>query len=495
MQSFKNVENIRQDYHFDPARNSVHRSSLLVPEIPGCEVNISFLNHFLLKRGYQNVACRITGIDEAGDLIETRFIKINEPIVYSISLRDLFNSTPANYLVEFYASDNLFIPFPAVMINHKGEGFLNSVHSYNRVLNDVFEDDRINKIHVREASIDVCVDDVYDTFVIFAAGQMSIDGELKFELMSSKERYERIETISAERLTTQRLSLRRLFPNFKSDKEPAILKIEQPQQLLFYGRLFAGISTQDGAFSANHSYYDTSNVLEYWDDGAYSYAIYPIFRGLNARIRMYPIMSPGVLKLEVAFHDHKGLEIGRRDIGLLSSPSNEFIDADINDTAIASGINPEEIGAFSLYSSPVKGGTPKRVNHQLVYSSGKLSCSINASLENKNEFVPGGKTGRTWGQTLVGGGYNSWLALSAQDPEAGTDFVEVHFYDNTGSIGTLRREIPSGCCATFDMNSIVKVTESPRYVWFMAESKRPDLKAIVVSQNLLSGHCSGEHGF
>ena len=44
---------------------------------------------------------------------------------------------------KFYSDKNLFIQFPAVMINHIGVDFINSVHSYNRVLNDVFEDDKV----------------------------------------------------------------------------------------------------------------------------------------------------------------------------------------------------------------------------------------------------------------------------------------------------------------------------------------------------------------
>ena len=47
----------------------------------------------------------------------------------------------SNYMVEFFSPDNLFIPFPAVMVNHHGKNFINQVHAFNRVLNDVFEDE------------------------------------------------------------------------------------------------------------------------------------------------------------------------------------------------------------------------------------------------------------------------------------------------------------------------------------------------------------------
>ncbi|MEK7411032.1 MAG: hypothetical protein AAB327_06585 [Actinomycetota bacterium] len=58
------VEQTRRDYYADAQRNTIHRSSLLVPVLPNSEVSISFLNHFLIKRKNPNVGCRITAIGE-----------------------------------------------------------------------------------------------------------------------------------------------------------------------------------------------------------------------------------------------------------------------------------------------------------------------------------------------------------------------------------------------------------------------------------------------
>jgi len=55
MKKLKDVEAVRKQYHRDPTLNSVHRSSLMVPELPETKVDISFLNHFLLKRNHQMV--------------------------------------------------------------------------------------------------------------------------------------------------------------------------------------------------------------------------------------------------------------------------------------------------------------------------------------------------------------------------------------------------------------------------------------------------------
>ena len=51
------------------------------------------------------------------------------------------------------------------------------VHSYNRVINDIFEDDQINKTQVSEASFDVNITSKYDTFFNLSSGISSIDNK------------------------------------------------------------------------------------------------------------------------------------------------------------------------------------------------------------------------------------------------------------------------------------------------------------------------------
>ena len=58
------------------------------------------------------------------------------------------------------------------MVNHVGVDFVNCVHSYNRVLNDVFENDKINQQRVYESSIDVISNKNYDTFLILHQGHL-----------------------------------------------------------------------------------------------------------------------------------------------------------------------------------------------------------------------------------------------------------------------------------------------------------------------------------
>ena len=161
---------------------------MIVPRFEKIISNISFINHFLLKRNNSSVVLKITAINKRGLIQDSISLEINEKKVYSINLEDLFKkiSNISQYLVEFYSDKNLFIPFPAVMVNHVGVDFVNCVHSYNRVLNDVFENDKINQQRVYESSIDVISNKNYDTFFNFASGPFKIKNNLKLSLINSK---------------------------------------------------------------------------------------------------------------------------------------------------------------------------------------------------------------------------------------------------------------------------------------------------------------------
>ena len=392
MKKFKDVEQTRIASHREPARDSVHRSSLLVPELPGAVAEISFLNHFLLKRGYPNVACRITAIDPEGKRIESRLEPVTEPRVYRFRLTGSVAGPVATYMVEFFAAENLFIPFPAVMVNHLGEGFTNTVHAFNRVLNDVFENDAVNAQVVPEASVDVSFRDGQDTFAVFTAGPAACDGELTVELVAPDRTRRASVPLRVPRLCQKFVSLRETFTDL-SDETTGVLRIQQPLQPMFYGRMLTGIRTTDGQFSANHSYYDTSGAPEYWEDGRPSVRAYPRFAGFQSAVRMYPVQAPGEIALSVALHATDGRELCRVPAGDLASPGPRFLDSDVDLLARSAGIDPEAVSAFVVRAEAREGGVPCRTNHQLAYSSGGLASSINVSLFNPERLHAAGQEG------------------------------------------------------------------------------------------------------
>ena len=242
MKSRKEVEKNRISYHKAQNKNTVHRSSLLVPRLFKSVSNISFLNHFLIKRNNKSVAVKITAINSHGDLNVSYTIEINEAKVYSFNLEEMFDdvSDINEFLIEFFSDKNLYIPFPAVIVNHIGVDYTNCVHSFNRVLNDIFEDDLVNLFSTSESSIDVNLDEDYDTFFNFASGVFPVDNNLSISLTNEVKTIIKDFPIKITRLSNKNYFLSKIFTG-KKVQNNHILNVKQPKQTLFYGRLLAGI--------------------------------------------------------------------------------------------------------------------------------------------------------------------------------------------------------------------------------------------------------------
>ena len=375
MKTLKQVEATRKTYHKDPTINTIHRASLLVPEIQDTTTEISFLNHFLLKRQYSNIACKITAIDTNGKKIKSKLHKIDKPTVYNFSLSGMVSESVSNYMVEFFSPDNLFIPFPAVMVNHHGKNFINQVHAFNRVLNDVFEDEEINSHQVKEASIDLLVNEDTDTFLLFNAGPLPCKDYLEIEVTTPNQTIKQKSNIDLPRFGTKKIEFKKTFEQLENGTS-GIVKVKQPTQFLFYGRMLAGQIKNDGAFSANHTYYDSSTSSEYWDDSSDSARFYPYFPNLKNTVRLYPILSPSELQIKLNIFDRDGNGIKEYDIDSLSSPSAKFLEANVESLISQDSIDINTISTFSITATPLSGKTPTRIGHQLSYGAGGLDTGI-----------------------------------------------------------------------------------------------------------------------
>ncbi|MEZ5670388.1 MAG: hypothetical protein R3F55_23740 [Alphaproteobacteria bacterium] len=499
MKPFRAVEDNRRSYHRDAARNSVHRASLLVPELPGSSAWISFLNHFMLKRGYEQVGCRITAIDEAGQRIESRLVSIDAARAYAIPLTGMVDAPAHSYLVEFFAAQNLFIPFPAVMVNHVGDGFLNTVHAYNRVLNDVFEDDEINTIQHTEVAIDLQLADGVDTFVQFAAGATPVAGDIAISVSANDRRLTRAVPVALPRFGQRRIDLAALFPEI-AGCDGGVIRVRAPRQPMFFGRMLVGQRRADGAFSGNHSYYDCSDAAEYWDDARPSSRLYPFIAALDNRLRFYPIMAPGRLRLRASARDAAGAAVAALDLGTIASPGDAHLDIDLNARLRAAGVDPAVVTAVAVDAEPADGPTPTRINHQLVYGggAGSLATSINMSLTNPNVFAPPGKTGFHWGQVPVGPDLDTWLGLVCNAPDGPDTSIELTLYDEDGVAARRTVALPAGGATLIEPDDLRRMARGEarlNFAWFELRSDNPDIYGYAVTRHRRSGHMTGEHAF
>ena len=494
MKLFKEVEKTRTASHSHQSQNTVHRSSLLAPRIEHAATVISFLNHFLIKRNYKSVTLKITAINKNGNYKDSKSILIDEPKVYTFYLEQLFDDITnlGEYLIEFYSTNNLFIPFPAVMINHVGRDFINTVHAYNRVLNDIFEDEEVNSFQVCESSIEVLIDEEYDSFFIHASGPFDLNNTLKISLNDS-DQLSQVIPVNMKRLSNCTYNLSDIFKN--QSISGSILKILQPNQILFYGRLLAGVlNRKTGAFSANHSYYDTSSIAEYFDSNL-STRHYPYFPDRQNNMTMYPIVSESILDIAIEISD--GNKTFKSPTQKLRSPSTISVKFNVNELVKTSGLSNVSSFKVHAYSDQIK--IPTRVSHQVIYSAfnsrSKLNSSINVALDNEKVFDAPQKAHIIWGQVVVANAYESQLGICFSNPSTSGEEISIDFYDTTGLVKNVTKHLEPHRSIIFDSEFFTNFVSESEFIWYVARSKSSNLNAMSFHFDRMSENASGEHSF
>jgi hypothetical protein len=495
MKPLRDVEKTRLDSYEDAQKNSTHRSSLLVPTIPNTEVSISFLNHFLIKRKNQHVGLRLTGVDQSGARIVSRLFPIDEPRVYTFHLQKEFCPSALSYMVEFFSSSNIVIPFPAVMVNHRGPQSYSTVHSFNRVLNDIFEDDEINTIQVEEGAIDITQNPNASTFFTVYAGQHRLRDEIGLRFTSNSKSISKRFAVDIPRLTHQSFTLGSVFPEIEHQK--GILLIKQPRQDMFYGRLLVGQVLPNGDLSANHSYYDNSEVAgEYWGDSHPSHRTYPVIQGLTTSIRIYPIQSASTLEFKIRIKNSDGLTLATSNAFELTSPGNDWLDIDINQLIASLDVAPHEVMAFTLIAQPKVGNTPMRINHQIVFGGSGLESSVNVSMHSFNILHSGDRLRTTWGQLIHSSDFDTWLTFANDGKSSECSVVDVRFFSNNGLEKSVSVSIEQGTSNHLLLSDILGVAVGEdQFIWFEVESNNFFLSEWSISRHKASGHCAGEHSF
>ena len=383
------------------------------------------------------------------------------------------------------------------MVNHRTKNALSSVHSFNRVLADVFEDDDVNAIHVQEAAIDITQDPNLSTFFVLAAGPYNLQAPITLRLSSRDSELHHSMNVNIPRFTQQMFELKNIVPEWS--KLQGTLFIDQPDQQLFYGRLFVGQIAKDGSFVGNHSYYDSSHVEgEFWSNNNPSFRTYPLIGELDTLIRFYPIMSPSTLELSIIFNSPIGEPMASTNTRALTSPSNDFFELDVKKLAQEAGIEVSKVNSFTVEARPLSGNTPTRVNHQIVYKKSAIESSINISLQNHNVIHSKSRPRTSWGQLINSSEFESYLSLANDGHEDPVSSVQIKFYDENGFLASEQVDVPQRSVRSVNITKMLnrqKLKASGDFLWYEYECTNYFLTAFAISRHVNSGNCTGEHSF
>ena len=495
MKSILAQEKDRSLYHKFPNKFSVHRSSLLVPKIRGLKSKITFLNHFVIKRNNDQVSLKISAYNKDGRCIDTYYEELKDRKVYNFDL-DLYFFNQKNhiisYQVEFYSSKNLFIPYPAVIVEHVSERSHNVVHSFNRVLNDAEEDIKINSTNVKEAAIEYFANDKYSSGFIFHNGQKECDDNLKIVFYSKNKVVKKKVPLKLKPFGTKLILLKDYISQAERNKKK-IVSVEVPKQEFFYGRLLTGlISNQPNKvdFGGNHSFYDSSKVNEYFQNNE-SFMLYPFFENYQNNLTFYPINSRSTLEVSILLPNKKKIFCGK-----IKSPSYEILEIDVNKILKKNDI---KTSLYELRVKNLKGKIPTRINHQyIVANKNKL---IKASISNSliNSFIYKklvNKPGFSWGPILINSNYSSYLSIQNYSLECEKNKFDLNIYSNSGKIFSKRFNLNKNRQLILDNSDLLKLkNEKEEMCWYTITSEKNNIHAFSFHENKKSGNISGEHSF
>jgi hypothetical protein len=365
------------------------------------------------------------------------------------------------------------------------------------VLADVFEDDDVNRVHVQETAIDIADNPNLSTFFVLSAGPYNLQSPVTLRLSSRDSELHHSLNVNIPRFTQQMFELKDVMPEWSQLQ--GTLFIDQPDQNLFYGRLFVGQIAKDRSFVGNHSYYDSSHVEgEYWNNNNPSFRTYPIINDLDTLVRFYPIMSPSNLEITVIFNDANGLPLAKTASVILISPGDHNFELDIKMSALAAGVDAQALNSFTVQASPASGNTPTRVNHQVVYRTSALETSINTSLQNYNVFHSKTKLRTSWGQLVNSEEFETWLTITNDANTAQSESLDIKIYDERGYLATESIVVPFQSAKVINIRVLMQrlnLVSTSEFVWYEFESTNSFMTAISLFLHIESGNCAGEHNF
>ena len=500
----------KKDQVSNTSNNQVFRSSVLIPHIAGLKTSAAFLNHFKLKRGISSVACKVSAYEQGKRVAENSF-QVTETKAYVIQFDQMFDRNFENgtvFEIEFFCSENIGVPYPAVMINHLSQTSFNAVHAFSRFFNDVHEYNSQANFKVLETSFDTVISEEKNTFFTVISGMeplvANIQVKLKDNAIAGDSTIASI-PINAKRLTATVVSFDSLMLD-SSKLNNASLSICLPDQTMLYQRMLVGTMSKDGGMTANHSYYDSSSVKEYFEDASLSSRSYVFIPELTNKVRMYPCASPGVYPCYLQINMLTG-ECKRFHLGSFHSPGKSFIEADVDQLILQGKLDRANVASFDFEVHPDGHQTSTRFGHQVIYASleksNSLPASINFLLKNKNNMSQTLNGSRIWGQIFLSTDYDTWLAITNEQFVKGQFNINISFYSNSGKVSTQKiksnkqgvLKLSSEEILESNQISLLKSNDNGMIVWYWIESEKSHLHCLSISKNKQSGHCTAEHNF
>lgn len=173
-------------------KKAVHMSSSTVflavcSDDGNVDTEVSLLNHFILKRGINDVVATVEFRDLNGGLVTTYKMNMDEPRAYSVlASEQIKGAFLGSIYVYFNSNENLAVPFCAVMCTIKTRNSVCGVHTYGRRLEQKELGGSLDMSNTVETGWTARDTSTVKSFAVLHGGHERFSLDIKLEISNAK---------------------------------------------------------------------------------------------------------------------------------------------------------------------------------------------------------------------------------------------------------------------------------------------------------------------
>lgn len=504
----------------------VYRSSAIFPVIQaeGISSRILFMGYWILKRNIKEIACVITLRSIEGTVLSRSTMSITESKTYRIELHDqlalaglsITDDFMGSLEIEFFSTQNLVFPYPAVDINYYGPQFSTIVHTAQRVYND-FDDLRNNsQTAVPESGFNIYAKDDQEPFFTLINGAAACENNTV-----TMEFYNRDQEVLTHTLELGSLAPYQTFFCFPArlcDLKHFLKGDVGTAKIYFkvnwaFPRLVAGNwNHRFQALNITHTYYDCEKAVsktDYWftpKSGWHPASLMiPVCADTKhfTNVYFYPIYSPTHFSVGIEIYNEKGHLLGAKNPTTeVLSPSSELIKISLKDLCEELNIAPQENLAARLYANEILNHPiPSRIKIGLDIGSTQkqLPCNICVNLQPFNPAYEGKPSTFRWLPFLADQPRPTvWIMNSSPqvEYEQTAKLTLTFFREQDSETLVYHLDLPANGFLTLDLSKHVDLKDffGDHIGWLTVQSSNPYTTTYYFTESSV-GIVGGDHGF
>lgn len=499
----------------------IFRSSGIFPALqqPGLSTRILFMGYWILKRHIQEIACVVTLRSDDGQLVGRQSITIKSAKTYRVELTDYISNKEAfegTLEIEFFSSQHLVFPYPAIVVNYYGPTFSSVVHTAQRIYNDREDASTSSQTVVPESGFNIYADERHDPLIGLINGSLSqVTKPILFtcyNLHGEKLQH----TFEPGPLAPYQLLLLRPADTLPLAQflhgEPGACKLQFEVNNIFPRLVVGNFSHQPNGLVITHTYYDCTKATtdsDYWlptePDWFPASLMIPVSleKSRFTNIYFYPIYSPSSFHIDVELYDAAGTLQGKKENALtIDSKGDQFSTIRLREICEELNIPTERpLGARIIARTQSGERIPARIKLGLDLGQNpkSLPCNICTNLQPFNPSLETKPRSFKWAPLLADQPQSSVWVMSSSPAVSYTKTakMEVTFFREKDT-ETLKRTMevpPHGFVRVSpETDPELKAFLEGHIGWVTVISSNPYTTTYYFAENP-SGIVGGDHGF